>query len=614
MPTITNLDFSTFNIFPEDIQDKCHGLLIVALLTGLLASCSTSSLIENTATSGDVEKQLESEIESAISGKIAIEFPSEIKKVIQPVELDGDSMFTLLAAEFAGNAGDVATSLQYYREASRMIKDSRIASRAAGVALFGKNYEEALVALDLWQALEPSAPDLPRMYALSYLKLDQAEKAVPYIEEILSSTDGSSLEKAQAVKQLLIREASTETAYIVLQLLNKSEARNEHLLVLQSRYAAQLQKYEDSLALLDEVLRLDSSLHEVLVIKSRILTVLGQDEEASALIVRILKKEPDNKLLRLQLARMLVEQKQVGLAIKQYAILYENNPEDGDIALSLALLFIENNQLDDAIETLEYLIEIDKKISVANYYLGRIAQNQHDDKQSVVYYLKVISGDYVFDAKLRVGVLLAALGKPNEGLAKLEALADEQVSWVLRVRCYLAQGEILRSQNRFKEGVEMYSRALQYNRNDISLLYARGLMAEKVDRLDMTESDLLNVISQEPDNANALNALGYTLADRTPRYQEALSYIQRASELVPDDPAILDSLGWVSFRLGQMDKALEYLAKAFDLLEDAEIAAHYGEVLWLTNQKEKARKIWQKGKNDNANNSVLMETLNRINP
>ena len=251
---------------------------------------------------------------------------------------------------------------------------------------------------------------------------------------------------------------------------------------------------------------------------------------------------------------------------------------------------------------------------VANYYIGRILQNQGDDKQAVARYLRVNSGEYAFDAQLRIGILLAALGKPDEGLAKLEKLAEVHSDWNLRVKSYLAQGEILRDQKRYKEGVEMYSRALQQKRDDTLLLYARGLMAEKVDRLDMTEADLLKVISKEPDNADALNALGYTLADRTARFKEAQEYIKRAAALVPDDPAILDSLGWVSYRLGEMDEAIKWLSRAFEKLQDAEIAAHYGEVLWHNNQKDKAREIWNKGKALNAQNPVLLETLNRLNP
>jgi tetratricopeptide (TPR) repeat protein len=539
---------------------------------------------------------------------------SETSKVRKQVTLDGDSLFNLLAAEFAGNRGDTETSLKYYREAAKSIEDSRLSARTAYIALYGEKYDEALIALDRWREFEPKAADLPRMYSITYLKLGQPENAAPYIKEILSGFKESSLDEALAVKQLLAKEASTKDAYVVLQELNDTEDKNKHLLILQSRYAAQLKKYDESLEILDQVLEIDPSLHEVLIIKAKVLTAQGRHEEAALLIKQLLDELPENDALRLQYARMLVEQHDLEAAIKQYSILYERMPDDAGIALSLALLNIETKKLDEAVEAFEHLIEIDKNVAIANYYLGRIAQNQGDDKQAVAYYLRVKSGEYVFDAQLRIGVLLAVLGKTDEGLAKLEALAEEQTDWVLRVKSYLAQGEILRHQRRYKEGVEMYSRALQQKRDDTNLLYARGLMAEKVDRLDMTEADLLKVISKEPDNANALNALGYTLADRTARYQEALEYIKRAAALVPDDPAILDSLGWVSYRLGKMDEALKWLSKAFEMLEDAEIAAHYGEVLWQSNQKGKAREVWEKGKLQNAENPVLVETLKRIKP
>jgi len=539
---------------------------------------------------------------------------AETEPAKNDVSMDGDMLFNLLAAEFAGNTGDVEASLDYYREASKTIEDSRIAARTAYIALYGKNYEETLNALDRWRELEPDAIDLSRMYAVTYLKLEQPEKAVPYIEDLLSDYHEAPADEAMAVKELLSKEASTEVAYVVLQKLNEKNNDNKHLLVLQSRYAAQLEQYDEALALLDQVLVMDPSLHEVLIIKARILSAQGKNDEATLLIKQVVDELPDNNVLRLQYARMLVEQGKMEEATTQYAILQENLPDDGEISLSLALLYIETKQLDQSVGVLNHLIEIDKKVPVANYYLGRIAQNQGDEKQAISYYLGVKTGEYAYDAQLRIGILLAVLGKPDDGLAKLEALAEEQTSWALRVKSYLAQGEILRAENRFEEGVEMYSRALQQKRDDTTLLYARGLMAEKVDRLDMTEADLLKVISKEPDNADALNALGYTLADRTSRYKEAQEYIKRAAALVPDDPAILDSLGWVSYRLGEMDEALKWLAKAFEKLEDAEIAAHYGEVLWHSNQKDRAREVWDKGKKQNADNPVLIETLQRIKP
>ena len=580
---------------------------LVLVFSMLLSACNTLMTASDSDNNADAREKA--------TGETGLQQAnSEGRNSKQQVKLDGDSLFNLLAAEFAGTAGHVETSLKYFGEAAKSIEDSRLSARTAHIALYGGRYDEALIALDRWQEFEPEAQDLPRMYAITYLKLEQPENAAPYIKKILADFDGSSVDEALAVKQLLAAEASTRDAYVVLQKLNDTEEKNTNLLILQSRYAAQLKKYEASLAILDQVLEIDPSLHEVLIIKAKILTAQGRHEEAVLLIKQLLDELPENDALRLQYARMLVEQHNLEAAIKQYSILYERMPDDAGIALSLALLNIETKKLDEAVEVLEHLIVIDKNVSIANYYLARIAQNQGEDKQAVAYYLRVKQGEYVFDAQLRIGVLLAVLGKTDEGLAKLEALAEDQTDWSLRVKSYLAQGEILRHQKRYKEGVEMYSRALQQKRDDTNLLYARGLMAEKVDRLDMAEADLLKVISKEPDNANALNALGYTLADRTSRYQEALDYIKRAAELVPDDPAILDSLGWVSYRLGKMDEALKWLSKAFEMLEDAEIAAHYGEVLWQSNQKGKAREVWEKGKSLNANNPVLVETLKRIKP
>lgn len=562
--------------------------------------------------------------DASVQAEIPVEAPAGIAPTVddtadsvtpqKEVKLDGDTLFNLLAAEFAGNSGDIDTSLAYYAEASKTIKDSRIAARTAYIALYGENYDEALQALNRWNELEPDASDLPRMYAVTYLKLKQPDKAVPYIEKIISQTDESSSEKALVVKDLLAKETDVENAHLVLQKLNAKPEKNKHLLVLQSRYAAELKQYDEALSLLDEVLEIDSSLIEVQIIKARILSAQGKDDEAVATIKQLVDGLPDNNTLRLQYARMLVEQRKMQEAADQYVILHENLPDDSQITLSLALLYIDTQRLDEAVDVLQHLTEIDETAPAANYYLGRISQNRGNQKQAVSYYLAVKSGEYAYDAQLRIGILLAILGKPNEGLAKLEALAEAQTNWTLRVKAYIAQGEILRSEKRFKEGVELYSRALKQKQDDTTLLYARGLMAEKVDRLDMAEADLLEVITKEPNNADALNALGYTLADRTSRYEEALEYIKRAAKLVPDDPAILDSLGWVSYRLGHTDDAIKWLSQAFSKLQDAEIAAHYGEVLWSANQKDKAREVWSKGKAEDAQNPVLVETLDRIKP
>jgi len=527
-------------------------------------------------------------------------------------ELDADLLFDLLAGEFAGNAGDKELSTAYYTRAAERTNDPRVSARAVYIALFGKDYDRALELLSRWQKLDPDNADIPRMYAMAYLQTGKPVEAATYIQQILDSVEGDGREKALAVKHLLSKESNLENGLVVLETLNKSAPGNQHMLILQARYAAQLEKYDEALALLDKVLEIDPTLTDVYIIKARILITQGKQDAAQALMASALEQHPENDQLRLQYARLLVETREFEQASEQFLKLHAKAPDNPEILLSLGLLYIETGKPDEAEVYLKSMLEQGKNEDVANYYLGRIAQSKDQHKIAIAYYLKVKAGEYGFDSRLRIARLLARLDRPEEGMEQLEKMEETETAWPNRVRVYLTHGEILRSQRRYAEGLELYSRALKQKPDDPDLLYARALIAEKVDRLDITEADLLKVLSTEPKNANALNALGYTLADRTGRLQEALGYIKQASELIPDDPAILDSLGWVSYRLGRMKDALKWLRMAFEKLGDPEIAAHYGEVLWKNNQKQEAQKVWDVGLKAEADHPVLVETLKRL--
>jgi len=526
--------------------------------------------------------------------------------------LSGDLLYHLLAGEFAGNMGELGASVEFYLQAALNSRDSRIAARATYISLYSKDYDTALSALERWNELSPENEDVNRMYAIAYLKLHDPEQAAAYIGKILRASDNSPQQKTLAVKKLLQRESDVSDGLAVLAILDQSGLGNAQMLILQARYAAQLERYDESVALLDKVLATDASLSDVHIIKSRILAAQGHSEQALEIVRNVIAEQPENTGLRMRFARMLVEERKLDEAREQFLILREKKPQSTDVLLSLALLYIDTKELDKAVEYLQQIVELDERAEVANYYLGRVAQNREQFKRAISYYIKVLTGQYMFDSKLRVSGLLARLGKDKEALDKLETLAQKQTSWPNRVRAYLARGEILRKMNRFEEALEMYNRVLQQNPDDSDLLYARAMIAEKVDRLDITEADLLKVLSIEPENANALNALGYTLADRTQRLYEARDYIKRAADLVPDDPAILDSLGWVSYRLGEMQEAIKWLGKAYEKLQDAEIAAHYGEVLWKLNKQDEARKVWAKARELDADHPVLLETLQRL--
>jgi len=182
------------------------------------------------------------------------------------------------------------------------------------------------------------------------------------------------------------------------------------------------------------------------------------------------------------------------------------------------------------------------------------------------------------------------------------------------VRIYITRGGILRGAGRHDEAMETYNTALAVVPGNSDLLYARALTAEKVGRIDILEADIKLILQNEPDNAHALNALGFTLADQTNRYSEALGYLERAIEIMPDDAAIIDSLGWVNYRMGNYPQAIQLLRKALARFDDAEIAAHLGEVLWVSGNQEEARQVWQRGLERSPGDPMLQKVMQRFIP
>ncbi|MCZ7600176.1 MAG: tetratricopeptide repeat protein [Gammaproteobacteria bacterium] len=216
----------------------------------------------------------------------------------------------------------------------------------------------------------------------------------------------------------------------------------------------------------------------------------------------------------------------------------------------------------------------------------------------------------VFTAQLRIAGVLRDRGDHEAALDHLASLVP--VSREEEVDLLLTREQVLREMGRPEEAIELIDGALGEVPDDPDLLYSRGLLAAELSRLDLHEKDMRRVIELDPNNAHAYNALGYTLADQTERYEEAPELITRALELAPDDPFILDSMGWVQYRLGDLDQAEQYLRRALDLRTDAEIAAHLGEVLWAAGIRDEARRLWDEALRIDPDNRTLLRTLERF--
>lgn len=272
---------------------------------------------------------------------------------------------------------------------------------------------------------------------------------------------------------------------------------------------------------------------------------------------------------------------------------------------------MEQEQFTDAEQALRQMLAQKNQNDTAHYYLGLVYFYQQQYTQALAQFASVEKGNERPLAQEYVIRLYAEQKLYSEALSRLNQLlphaADNQ-----QERLYLLKARLLEEQGNSQQAYQLLNQRLEITPDAIELRYKRAMLAESQDKLADMETDLRYIIKLDPNNAMALNALGYTLANRTERYQEALQLVEEANRLLPDNPAILDSLGWALFRLGKLQESLHYLKKAWQLYPDAEVAAHLGEALWALGQKKEAQQLWREALKESPDNTLLIETIKRL--
>jgi tetratricopeptide (TPR) repeat protein len=298
----------------------------------------------------------------------------------------------------------------------------------------------------------------------------------------------------------------------------------------------------------------------------------------------------------------------------EFKKLHQGSPKDVELIYTLGLLSLESQLLEEAEKYMLMLVEMGERQGEAQYYLGRVNEDQGRYEEAIEWFEQVHIGEYLFDARLRIANLLGETGRFEAAHEHLQSMLKGSQSNGSLVRIYLTEGELLRAEKRYNDAMDVYSTALDIVPGNSDLLYARALAAEKVGRIDILENDLKTILETEPNNAHALNALGFTLADQTDRYEEAYDYLKRAIEIMPDDAAIIDSYGWINYRLGNYEEAIRLLRNALSRFDDGEIAAHLGEVLWVSGNQEEAKMVWKKALKKAPDDTLLQEIMERFIP
>jgi len=534
-------------------------------------------------------------------------------------ELTAELMYRLLVGDIALQRGEPALAARAYYDVARETRDPKFARRATEIALAARQRTLALDSATLWVELDPTADRAKQVVAGlkggsdvrgADLKAD-LERALAE-----AATAGPRLGEAfLELNRALASEPDKAATLKLVQALaqpypNNAEAQFAVALAAYNTGLADFESSTIALQAIDRALKQKPDWEQAILLKVEILSKQSMDR-AGDYLVEILKSNPDAKYINSALVQVRIQQKRYGDAAAILQKLAEQDPGNHEYEFGMAMLAMQTKDWAKAERLLEGLNRVGYgDDGVVESYLAQVAEETGRYELALERFKAVPDGERGWYAKLRAAAMLGKLGRLDEARTYLDDLPAVTRDQKIQVQQVAAQ--LLRDAGNNKGAYEILDSALGQYPDEPDLLYDLAMVAEKLDRIDVLEAKLTRLVELKPTNAQALNALGYTLVDRTPRVSEGLALIQRALAMSPDDPFILDSVGWAQYRLGHLDEAEKYLRQAMEQRPDPEIAAHLGEVLWAKGERKLAQDLWQSQLKNAPDNPVLLETVRRL--
>jgi tetratricopeptide (TPR) repeat protein len=526
-----------------------------------------------------------------------------------PGGLSGDLIYNTLTGEIAAQRGHSELAFEHALQAARESRDESAAERATGLGLQANMPEAALTAATLWVEISPNSLKAHQIASVLYIRKNELNKAVQHLQQVVEIANSKGLSGYLQAAAIAEKSGAADQALLLMQQLVDEASQDPKALYALALTANRAKQHNLALDYVNRSLALNPASTQSLVLKTQTIIAMQQKEQGLAFIEQAYLNDPQNTQLGKAYARILLEMDKTEAALVVYQSLNEEDPDDNDIVFSLGIINLQLERLGDAKTYLKQLVDKRKKRDQASFYLGMIAEEEEQPEQALSWYSRV-GGKNLVDAQIRIAKILADQGNLNQARETLQRLRITQSG--NEVKFYIIEAELLREADDYESAHQVYTKALDLFQDNTDLLYARGLNAADLKRIDLLEDDLRKILASEPKHADALNALGYTLADQTDRLDEAKEYIQQALALKPESPAILDSMGWVEYRLGNLDAALEFLNKAAEISPDAEIASHLGEVLWRLGQKERAMKVWNEAIERDPDNRFIQPVMKRL--
>lgn len=521
---------------------------------------------------------------------------------------EAETLFDLLVAEVAGSRNEFAVALEKYTKQAFLTRDLNVVARATRISSYLNANANALKLSQLWVELDPGDLEARRLAAHYLTEFHQLPAALPHALYMLQHGETDTLRTIAGYaalankeqRQLLLDQYST---------INDEWVDHPDVLLTQATLLNQQGEYDSAQHIVNELIELEPLNESARLLSCQITEKQQGIDAALSSLEQSLELLPDSKLLLLHSAKLWTD-KDINRARQQLSKLVTLFPDDHQLVYSLALISLQMGLEQDGEILLRRVLESPQLATPAHFQLGKLNESQGDSEQAILHYRSVRSGQYLITSASRLSRLLALENRMEEARAYLSELRNESP----RESGYLFQveAEMLENNGQPQTAFTVLSQALEQLPNAEPLLYARSLLSERTGNMAAAEQDLRTILKNTPDNPTALNALGYSLTINTNRYEEAHKLISRALELKPEDPATLDSLGWVLFKMGKHDQALPHLQKAFEKFPDPEVAAHLGEVLWALNRREEAASIWQQSLKDNPDSDIIISTMERL--
>lgn len=533
-------------------------------------------------------------------------------RVFPNVELTEELLYQFLLTEIANQRGETDVAVKTSADLANKTRDPRVAMRAAQLAIESDQLEESIGAIKLWREVEPTSPIAGRMLSSVLVRAGKLDEA--RVELVGLLRENAAHEGAIFIHLYQVLSGYSDKA-AALKLMG--DLAQHYPRVPEARWAtAQLaQSAGDEELALREVKSAGELRPDWAMAASLEAALLQKDAPQSGLdrLGNFLVKHPDAREIRVQYARALLDEKQFKLARDEFQRLANDNPDSPEMAFAIALISLQMGDFQGAEAQLKQSLDKGKKDQdTVRYYLGQLDEAKKDEVGAIANYRLVEGGEYRFSAQIRVAYLLNKRGEfaaAQQYLRQVSAINSQQ-----QVQLILVESKLLSDQKKREEAYNVLQQGLEKFPDNSDLLYETAMIAELASKPAVTEKLLRQLIKIKPDDAQAYNALGFSLLERNERIPEAVALVEKAMQLAPDDAAIIDSVGWGYYRSGKLDESIAFLKRAFARNPDPEIAAHLGEVLWVNGDKEGAKKVWQDSLKENADNAPLQAVIKKFMP